>query len=570
MKNLLLLFLISYWPLFKNSGITGTFSEYRFNHIHAGFDLSTDGKTGLPVRCYADGYVYMIKVKKTGYGNVLYIKHPEKKLISVYGHLKKFNKKIQKLVERYKKVRNTRYPGVIIVENQDLKVKKGEIIALTGESGAGLPHLHFELRDYENNPVDASLYGFDMRFDNSFPVVVSLKAMPQDSFSSVNGKLKQVNFKVKRIGKAVYTFKPFTVCGNVRFALNTYDRAGRGKIGVRSIEFYLNKRLVYRYFPDKFSFVSFKESCCVYDFENTSLSPTKYFYNLFKVKGSNLSVSSGVDNYPFKEGENSLKIIIRDFHNNEVILKGKFNYWKHSLEKKAPFTPLTVVKDGRVFFASKVDTLIDFGDYAVFPYNRVKREYNYKTVHIEIEGVSSEKRFLKIERAGFNRDFLKPVSDTFYKISNENEFIKRIVYSFKLNNADKTYGVYYYDRFKKRWKFIGDDINVENKSFLLSASYYRVGKVGVFIDNEKPYISSKGFYFDGKTVIPAGDKGKGIDEENSFLKREKKVFKLEYDTDRKWLFYYKKLKEGYYTACISDLAGNVVEYRVYISKKRGR
>jgi len=561
---------LAYWPLMKNNGVTGSFSEYRFNHIHSGFDLSTRGETGYPLKCFGNGYVFMIKVKKRGYGNVVYIKHPDKRLISVYAHLKRFNDKIQAVVERYKKKRKTRYPGLIVLEKGKIRVKKGEIIGYSGESGEGLPHLHFELRDYNNNPVDASLYGFDMRFDNSYPVIVSLKAMPQDAFSWVNGRCEQVDLKVKKKSKTLYTFEPFTVCGNVRFALNTYDRAGRGKIGVKEIVFYLNDKTVYHFLPDTFSFDSFKQSCCVFDFESTSLSPTMYYYNLFKVKGCTLPISSGVENYPFKEGENRVSILVRDFHNNEVVLKGRFYYKKEPLKEMPDFTPLTVVKDGRVIFADKLNSLIEFENYAVFPYDGIKREYNYRTIHIEIEGLSTEKRLLKIEKTGYKRGFLKPVEGTFYRVSRENEFVKRIVYAFKLKKADKTYGVYYYDRFKKRWKFIGDDIKVVDKSVFLSASYYRAGKVGVFIDNEKPSVSSKGFYFDEKTVIPAGDMGKGIDEQYSFLKSGEKVFKLEYDPDRKWLFYYKKLKEGLYTAHISDLAGNSIEKRVYISKKRSR
>ena len=237
MKNLVLLALLAYWPLFKNSGVTGTFSEYRFNHIHAGFDLSTEGKTGFPVKCFDDGYVFMIKVKKRGYGNVVYVKHPKKKLISVYGHLKRFNKRIQSVADSFKKKRKTKYPGVIVLKKGKIKVKKGEIIGFSGESGAGLPHLHFELRDYSNNPVDASLYGFDMRFDNTYPEIVSLKVIPDDVFSAFNGRFEEGYVKVYKKRRNEFYFPSFKVSGNIRFVLNVYDTAGRGKVGIKSIRF---------------------------------------------------------------------------------------------------------------------------------------------------------------------------------------------------------------------------------------------------------------------------------------------------------------------------------------------
>ncbi|MEZ4892784.1 MAG: peptidoglycan DD-metalloendopeptidase family protein [Saprospiraceae bacterium] len=54
--------------------LTGTCGELRSNHFHSGADI--DGVVGDPVYAAADGYVYRIKVLESGYGNVLYVKHP--------------------------------------------------------------------------------------------------------------------------------------------------------------------------------------------------------------------------------------------------------------------------------------------------------------------------------------------------------------------------------------------------------------------------------------------------------------------------------------------------------------
>ena len=561
MKGLILIALLTYWPLFKNNGVTGTFCEYRFNHVHAGFDLSTQGKTGFPIRCFDDGYVYMIKVKKHGYGNVVYIKHPKRKLISVYGHLKKFNKEIQKIADKYKVLKKTKYPGVIVLEDKKIKVKKNQIIGYTGESGEGFPHLHFELRDYKNNPVDASKFGFDMRFDNTYPVISGLKVIPQHSFSSVNGESKPLYVKAIKKGKNKFKLQPFTVSGNVLFSLNTFDTAGRGKVGVKSIEFYLNGHLTFQFFPTRFSYDNFKQSCCVYDFGETSLSPTRYFYNLFKTEGCRLSVSKMPLKYRFKKGRNTLKIIVSDFHGNKSVLKGSFLY-KNFEGKPALFTPLSVVMNGKVIFANDVNSLLVFKDYAVFPYDNNFREYNYLNLKISVTGVNKEKRLLKVFKEKEFKGFLIPVKDTFFKIEREDEFINKINYSFKLESIDKRYGVYYYNKFKKKWIFIGDTI--DNNYSSISADYYRTGRIGVFIDNVPPEIKSRPFYYDGRFVIKAIDIGKGIDEETIVFKSKAKVYSLEYDRDRKWLFYEGNVEKGKYLLEVSDLAGNKVSKTIEI------
>ncbi len=560
MKHIILIALLSFWPLYKNNGITGTFCEYRFNHLHAGFDLSTKGKTGLPVRCFDDGYVYMIKVKKRGYGNVIYVKHPKKKIISVYGHLKGFNKTVQKIAEKYKRLRKSEYPGLIVLEDKKIKVKKNEIIGYSGESGAGLPHLHFELRDYNNNPIDASKYGFDVNFDNSYPVICGLKVIPEDSFSSVNGNKDEVYLRAFKKGKGAFFLKKFQVSGNVVFALNAYDTAGRGRVSLKSIDFFLNDKPVYSYNPVTFSFNNYKESCCVYDFESTSLSPTVYVYNLFKIKGCNLSVSNMRGKYCFKKGLNTLKVVVSDFRGNTSVLKGNFIYGKFEGEPSV-FTPLSVVKEGKVIFAKNVDKMLSFNNYAVFPYDNMFRIFKYANLNLGISGVNREKRLLKISKVNDFKDYLIPVPDTFFKIERENEFVKKVKYTFFLKNIDKHYGIYFYNRFRKRWIFIGDEKG-DNSS--ISADYYKVGLIGVFIDKVPPEIRSKPFYYDGKFVIKVSDEGKGIDEASIVFKGEDKEYRLEYDIDRKWLFYEGKVKKGKYVLELSDLAGNKIYKTVYV------
>ena len=69
--------------------LAGNMSEIRPNHFHTGLDIKTDQRQGLPVYAAADGYVQRMKISSFGYGNILYLRHPNGQ-ITVYAHLREF------------------------------------------------------------------------------------------------------------------------------------------------------------------------------------------------------------------------------------------------------------------------------------------------------------------------------------------------------------------------------------------------------------------------------------------------------------------------------------------------
>jgi hypothetical protein len=144
------------WPLPSDLGLTSGFGDLRENHLHAGDDLSTGGQNGLPVRAVANGEIVRLKVEWRGYGNAVYIRHAGGDE-SMYGHLQQFENDalhLTDLVHRTQERRATRYPGNIELD-PPIPVSRGQIIGRSGESGSGLPHLHFEWRQNDGlEPVD--------------------------------------------------------------------------------------------------------------------------------------------------------------------------------------------------------------------------------------------------------------------------------------------------------------------------------------------------------------------------------------------------------------------------------
>ncbi|RYF84614.1 MAG: M23 family metallopeptidase, partial [Chitinophagaceae bacterium] len=78
--------------------------ELRPNHFHGGIDIKTDGKIGLPVQAAADGYISRVKQSSFGYGNLIYVTHPNG-YITTYAHLEEFGEPLAThiLKEQYKR-----------------------------------------------------------------------------------------------------------------------------------------------------------------------------------------------------------------------------------------------------------------------------------------------------------------------------------------------------------------------------------------------------------------------------------------------------------------------------------
>ena len=106
--------------------LSANFGELRPNHFHNGLDIKTQGVTGKPIHCIADGYVSRVAVLHGGYGQAIYITHPNG-LTSVYGHVVAFSPE----VERY--VRDYQYANETFVCNlfpePDVSGEEGDVIA---------------------------------------------------------------------------------------------------------------------------------------------------------------------------------------------------------------------------------------------------------------------------------------------------------------------------------------------------------------------------------------------------------------------------------------------------------
>ncbi|PZX55845.1 M23 family metallopeptidase [Algoriphagus chordae] len=203
--------------------LSGNFAELRPNHFHTGLDLKTGGQQGIPVLAAADGWVHRIKISSFGYGNVIYLKHPNGK-ITLYGHLRNFNQELSEYM-RNKMYEEKAIDLEIRPEPGELPVKQGQRIADSGNTGgSGGPHLHFEIRDSLDRAMDPLLFGFPEILDNIAPVPQSIAIVPLDIDSRVNGEFQRLQVTPVANGANYRLPSDIKITGKVGIEIRSYDQ----------------------------------------------------------------------------------------------------------------------------------------------------------------------------------------------------------------------------------------------------------------------------------------------------------------------------------------------------------
>ncbi|HQW12389.1 MAG TPA: M23 family metallopeptidase [Saprospiraceae bacterium] len=147
-------------PVHHSIQLAGTFCELRPNHFHTGIDIkSSAGVQGDSIYAVADGYISRISIKPDGYGNALYIDHPNG-YTSVYGHLRNFSSELEQYVLQEQTLQQ-RFDVELYPRKNQFPINKGMVIANMGNTGSSNgAHLHFEIRDTKSeNPLNPLLFG---------------------------------------------------------------------------------------------------------------------------------------------------------------------------------------------------------------------------------------------------------------------------------------------------------------------------------------------------------------------------------------------------------------------------
>lgn len=317
--------------------LSGNFAELRKNHFHTGLDIKTKGVEGLKIYACADGWLRRAKKSPYGYGNVLYIDHPEG-YTTVYAHLQKFSSKIEaayKAAQKEKQIAHLdMYP-----DSGAVWVKKGEVIALSGNSGSsGGPHLHFEIRERKTEkPLNPYLFGFIIK-DNIKPDIRGIYLYGFSNDSIAPSLIRELNSGSRTgiisISNQTITSKYY---GNMALAVHSTDRLnGSGNIcGIYNLKLLVNDELIFEQEMEKLDFNTNRYMNAHTDYD-IFMDKKRSIHKSYIEPNNQLEIYKHVKNrgifYMSKNSSADIEYQIRDVAGNLSILKFKLKAGDQKLD----------------------------------------------------------------------------------------------------------------------------------------------------------------------------------------------------------------------------------------------
>ena len=235
--------------------MTGTFGELRSDHFHAGLDFRASVNT--PVYAVADGYVSRIKVSPGGYGQAVYVDHPDGHR-SVYGHLETLAQELLDTV-RARQFAEEEFRQDLRFGPADFPVMRGQKIGGVGNRGHSFgPHLHFEMREQTGDvAVNPLAFGFSVP-DTRAPAIRKLRVYELDE-QGLEQDSKTITPTLLRGGN--YTVNDTVVVAHRRIglALKSYDRqnAMPNWNGIFGGDLYADSTLIFNF---RFARIPFEET----------------------------------------------------------------------------------------------------------------------------------------------------------------------------------------------------------------------------------------------------------------------------------------------------------------------
>jgi hypothetical protein len=209
-------------PLNIPMQLVANFGEIRANHWHMGLDIRTQQKVNLPVYAAADGYISRVSVEPGGFGQAIYITHPNG-YTTLYGHLNAFLPALASYVKQQQYAQQSWRINLTLPEKL-FPVSKGDLIGLSGSTGASEgPHVHFEIRDSKTeNCLNPLLFRFPIA--DAVPPTLLRLALYDRNRSTY---LQAPQLLALRKTGAVYTINSSAIrvgSNSVSFAVGAVDR----------------------------------------------------------------------------------------------------------------------------------------------------------------------------------------------------------------------------------------------------------------------------------------------------------------------------------------------------------
>ena len=526
--------------------LSGTYGELRSNHFHSGIDIKTKGIQGLNVYSYASGHVSRIKVSHGGYGKALYIKHPDGNT-TVYAHLKKFSSKIEEIVKS-KQYKRESYEIEFFPKENEISVLENEIIAFSGNTGGTTgPHLHFEVRDKNQIPVNPLINSSIYIEDDRAPF---FKKLFYKSYDSNNVFDSQTELKINKITSSLYVSDTLKSSGKIGIGIVAFDKHNRANNsnGIFKIITSLNNQNLLKILFDSISFDKTKHINTFIDYS---------FFKNHKIRIQKL----------FIEENNPLDLYSSNINNGFITIKNK-EFYKYEVNiydangnKSRLVVPILGVK------TNKPLKLVNNHVELTYIERDKKYELEFNSVRVSILEETFYNNLLL--EAKFENDILSIDKDTipllkpitiYFNTDRYNDSIKNQLYIAKLSDNKKMTSYNY-----------TTDFSNGKKSSTKSLGRYTLG-----VDTINPAISPIGFKENdwisnfSNLKIKVNDVGSGIRSYNGWINNKWILFEL--NTKKGMIVYNfndKIISEAKNSLRVEviDNVGNKTEYKTTFYRK---
>ena len=374
------------YPLDIPLKLNANFGEMRPNHFHMGLDLFTLRRENLPVLAPADGWISKIKIDPNGFGNAIYVSHPNG-YTTLYAHMNTFPPGTAQAIKEAQYAKQ-KWNGDVEFQKNEFPVKKGQLIGYSGNTGASAgPHVHYEIRRTDDDACLNALL-FHRVYDVTPPDITKLAVYDRNK-STYEQFPRNVGL-VRAAGGYTISGNTLTVNSNlISFAIVATDRITGvpNNNGIFEALVYMDDEPVSGFQIDGVDYLQTRYLNAHIDYR-IKTSGGSYYQHLSPLPGDQLPIYFKKEDGLIHLNDtlsHTIKIAVKDANGNTSLLR--FN-----VKRTATTSPVNdVYKDSRYMLPNQIN-IFETADVQMVStvksfYDAFRFNYNYKTSAAAVSNV---------------------------------------------------------------------------------------------------------------------------------------------------------------------------------------